>query len=105
MALRLFDLTNAALTNTGHNILHSGLAAPTGSTVCVLAVAVQLGGEYGSWQDLNNALGDSGSHMATFLVDAVQDHKNNEYTGSVYHCYKQATEDVLFSVIVNMVSG
>jgi hypothetical protein len=105
MVTRLFDLTNAALTNTGHNILHNGLASPTGSTVCVLAVAVQLGGVYSSWQDLNNALGDSGTDMATFLINAVQDHQSNGYTASVYHCYKQATEDVLFSVIVNLVSG
>lgn len=90
MIIKLFDLANSALTNTGHNILHSELAAPTGSTVCVLAAAVQLGGQYGSWQDLNNGLRDSRSHMA------IQDHKDNGYTASVYHCYKQATEDVRF---------
>ncbi|KAK6360534.1 hypothetical protein TWF730_006675 [Orbilia blumenaviensis] len=100
----ILDLIDAALTNTGSSILRAGLDATSGSTVNVLALAVQLSGGFNSWQTMFNSLGDSGQLVRDLIYIAVNDWSGAGLTAGVYHVYNRF-DDVVFSFILNGVAG
>ncbi|KAF3917941.1 hypothetical protein ABW20_dc0109937 [Dactylellina cionopaga] len=100
----ILDLVDGALTNTGTYILRSGLDTQSGSTVNVLALAIQLSGHYSSWQDMFNKFGDSGDLARSLIYSAVNNWSGEDLTAGVYHVYNRFN-DVVFSLILNGVGG
>ncbi|KAF3308520.1 hypothetical protein TWF173_001162 [Orbilia oligospora] len=100
----VLDLVDGALTNTGKYLLRTGIDVTSGSTVNVLALAVQLGGKYSSWQQMFNSFGDGGDLARGLINSAVVNWDGEQLTAGVYHIYDRFN-DVVFSLILNGVTG
>lgn len=100
----VLDLVDGALTNTGNYLLRSGIDATSGSTVNVLALAVQLGGKYSNWRQMFNSFGDGGDLARSLINAAVVNWDGEQLTAGVYHIYDRFN-DVVFSLILNGVTG
>ncbi|KAK6522621.1 hypothetical protein TWF281_002058 [Arthrobotrys megalospora] len=100
----ILDLVDGALTNTGTYLLRTGIDAQSGSTVNVLALAVQLSGIYRNWQDMFNSFGDGGDLARALMHEAVNNWSGEELTAGVYHIYNRFG-DVVFSLILNGITG
>ncbi|KAK6511557.1 hypothetical protein TWF481_000472 [Arthrobotrys musiformis] len=100
----VLDLVDGALTNTGTYLLRSGIDVTSGSTVNVLAIAIQLGGQYSSWQQMFNSFGDGGDLARALINSAVVNWDGEQLTAGVYHIYNRFN-DVVFSLILNGVTG
>ncbi|KAF3134233.1 hypothetical protein TWF594_008786 [Orbilia oligospora] len=100
----VLDLVDGALTNTGKYLLRTGIDVTSGSTVNVLALAVQLGGKYSSWQQMFNSFGDGGDLARGLINSAVVNWDGEQLTAGVYHIYDRFN-DVVFSLILNGITG
>ncbi|KAK6528849.1 hypothetical protein TWF694_004083 [Orbilia ellipsospora] len=100
----LSALIDGAIGNNGNELLTQGVDTTSGSTVNVLAFAVQLGGKYSSWQNLFNSFGDGRTLPRTLLSAALNDWDAAGFTGGIYHVY-DSNLDVVFSILINGVVG